>query len=120
MDQISNTIRKEDIKRLEAFEMLIWRRMEEIRWAEHITNEEVLGNCWEKKAMIHRIRKRQRRWIRHMRRKEKNNYRRQNGGTYDLWRRPHEYALPQKKDKNYTTHLVKLSMKTKPPDGRDN
>ena|SRR6218665_3825615 len=111
MDQISNTMRKEDIKRLEAFKMWIWRRMEEKKCLEIVV---------KKKAMIHRIRKRQRRWIRHMRRKEKNNYRRQNGGTYDLWRRPHEYALPQKKDKNYTTHLVKLSMKTKPPDGRDN
>jgi len=34
---------KEDIKRLEAFEMWIWRGMEEIRWTEHITNEEVLA-----------------------------------------------------------------------------
>ena len=37
------TMRKGDIKRLEAFEMWIWRRMEKISWAEHITNEKVLA-----------------------------------------------------------------------------
>ena len=36
------TIRKEDIKRLEAFEMRIWRRMERISWMEHRINEEIL------------------------------------------------------------------------------
>jgi len=30
-------MRKEDIKRLEAFEMWIWRRMERISWMEHRT-----------------------------------------------------------------------------------
>src|SRR6218665_3151276 len=33
------TMRKEDITRLEAFEMKVWRRMEKIRWTEHISNE---------------------------------------------------------------------------------
>ena len=33
------TMRKEDVKRLEACEMWIWRRMEKISWTEHITNE---------------------------------------------------------------------------------
>ena len=33
------TLRKEDITRLEAFEMRIWRRTEKIRWTEHISNE---------------------------------------------------------------------------------
>jgi len=32
------TMRKEDIKRLEAFEMWLWRRMEKISWTEHISN----------------------------------------------------------------------------------
>src|SRR6218665_3641785 len=36
------TMRKEDIERLEAFEMWIWRRMERISWMEHRTNEEIL------------------------------------------------------------------------------
>ena len=38
------TMRKEDIRRLEAFEMWTWRRMEKISWTEHQTNEEF----WEK------------------------------------------------------------------------
>ena len=41
------TIRKEDIKRLQVFEMWISRRMEKICWIEHIhvglTNEQVLA-----------------------------------------------------------------------------
>jgi len=35
-------MRKEDVKRIEAFEMRIWRRMERISWTEHRTNEKVL------------------------------------------------------------------------------
>src|SRR6218665_3843404 len=31
-------MRKEDFKRLEAFEMWIWRRMDRISWMEHRTN----------------------------------------------------------------------------------
>ena len=38
------SMRKEDIKRIEAFEMWIWRRMERISWMEHRTNEEILQN----------------------------------------------------------------------------
>src|SRR6218665_2942935 len=34
------TMRKEDIKRLEAFEMWTWRRMEKVSWTEHKTNED--------------------------------------------------------------------------------
>ena len=36
------TLRKEDITRLEEFEMWIWHRMEKVNWTEHISNEEVL------------------------------------------------------------------------------
>ena len=59
------TMRKEDITRIEAFEMWIWRRMERISWMEHITNEEVLKRVGEKRALIRTIRERQRRWIGH-------------------------------------------------------
>ena len=41
-------MRKEDIKRLEAFEMWIWRRMERISWMGHRTNEEILKMVDEK------------------------------------------------------------------------
>jgi len=36
------TVRNDDTKRLEAFEMWIWRRVEKISWKEHITNDKVL------------------------------------------------------------------------------
>src|SRR6218665_76839 len=44
------TMRKEDVKRIEAFEMWIWRRMERIIWTEHRTCEEVLKR-WKKKDL---------------------------------------------------------------------
>ena len=42
------TMRKEDIKRFEAFEMWIWRRIEIISWMEHRTNEEIFQMVDEK------------------------------------------------------------------------
>src|SRR6218665_3470149 len=42
------TLRKEDIKRSEAFEMWIWHRMERISWMEHRSNEEILQMVDEK------------------------------------------------------------------------
>jgi hypothetical protein len=36
------TLKKEDIRKLEALEMWLWRRMEKISWNDTITNEEVL------------------------------------------------------------------------------
>ena len=50
------TIRKEDIKRLEVFEMWIWHRMERISWMEHRTNEEILKMVDEKGTLIGIIR----------------------------------------------------------------
>ena len=36
------TLRKEDVKRLEAFEMWVWCRMENVSWVDRKTNVEVL------------------------------------------------------------------------------
>jgi len=36
------TLQKSDIKRIEAFEMWIWRRMLKVSWKEHKKNDEVL------------------------------------------------------------------------------
>ena len=36
-----------DRRRLEAFEMWIWRRMEKISWLDKVTNEEVLRRVKE-------------------------------------------------------------------------
>jgi len=56
------TLRKEDITRLEAFEMWIWRRMEKISWMEHISNEEVL-KLVEERSMLTITITRQRNWM---------------------------------------------------------
>jgi hypothetical protein len=56
-------MRMEDIKRLEASEKWIWRRMERISWTEHIMNEEVLQMVGEERAIITTISKRQWNWI---------------------------------------------------------
>src|SRR6218665_1577127 len=50
------TMRKEDVKRLEAFEIWIWRRMERISWMEHMTNEVILQMVDEKESLIGTIR----------------------------------------------------------------
>src|SRR6218665_428316 len=60
------TMRKEDIKRLEAFEMWIWRRMERISWMEHRTIEEILKMVDEKRSLIGIIRSRQINWLGHI------------------------------------------------------
>src|SRR6218665_3568393 len=46
------TMRKEDVKRIEACEMWIWRSMERISWTEHRTNEEVLKKVEEKRSQL--------------------------------------------------------------------
>ena len=64
------TLRKEDTRRLEAFEMWIWRRMEKISWTEHVTNEEVLQRVEEERAIMVTIKTRQKKWIGHILRGE--------------------------------------------------
>jgi hypothetical protein len=49
------SLRKEDIRRIEALEMWIWRRMERISWTEKITNEEVLRRVGENRSMVETI-----------------------------------------------------------------
>src|SRR6218665_930079 len=56
------TMRKEDITRLDAFEMKVWRRMEKISWTEHISNE-VLKLVEEERSLLTIIRTRQRNWM---------------------------------------------------------
>ena len=54
------TLRKSDQKRLEAFEMWVWRRMEKVSWVERKSNDEVLGKVGERKTVLNIIRKRKR------------------------------------------------------------
>ena len=46
------TYRKEDIQRLEAFEMWVWRRMEKISWRYMKTNKEVIQLVQDKKGFM--------------------------------------------------------------------
>jgi hypothetical protein len=60
------TIRQEDERRLEAFEMWTWRRMEKVKWQDMVTNEEVLRRVNEERSPVATIRKRQKQWIGHI------------------------------------------------------
>ena len=44
------TLRQEDVRRLDALEMWLWRRMEKISWKEKRTNEEVLKLVGERRC----------------------------------------------------------------------
>src|SRR6218665_2245819 len=46
------TYRKEDIRRLEAFEMWVWRKVEKISWRDMKTNEEVLQIVQEERSLM--------------------------------------------------------------------
>ena len=61
------TLRKEDITRLEAFEILdMAYMMEKISWTEHISNEGVLKLVEEERSLVTIIRSRQRNWMGHI------------------------------------------------------
>ena len=60
------TLRKEDVRRLNAFEMWIWRRMEKVSWKDNVSNEEVLVRIGEKRKLIDTITERKKRWIGHV------------------------------------------------------
>ena len=60
------TLQKEDIRRLEAFEMWIWRCMMKVSWTEHKANEEVLQMVDAEREMMDMLRSRQKRWLSHI------------------------------------------------------
>jgi hypothetical protein len=60
------TLRAVDQKHQESFEMWCWRRMETIRWTDHVRNEEVLLRVSEQRNILHEIRKRKGNWIGHI------------------------------------------------------
>ena len=60
------TMRKDEIDKLQAFEMWIWRRMEKINWRDKITNEQVLEIVKDKRTLIDVIRSRKKKWIGHV------------------------------------------------------
>ena len=58
------TLRRNEQKRLEAFEMLIWRRMERVNWTDNIKNAIVLERVGEGRIMVE-LMKRKRNWLGH-------------------------------------------------------
>ncbi|KAJ4427758.1 hypothetical protein ANN_25411 [Periplaneta americana] len=51
------TLRQSEEKRIETFEMWIWRRMERVKWTDRIRNEAVLERAGEERMMLKLIRK---------------------------------------------------------------
>jgi hypothetical protein len=60
------TLKKEDIRKLEALEMWLWRRMEKISWTDKITNEEVLERVGINRQLMSQLRNRKKNWIGHI------------------------------------------------------
>jgi hypothetical protein len=52
-----------DQKHLESSEMWCWRRMEKIRWTDHLKNEDELLTVKEQRNILHEISKRKTNWI---------------------------------------------------------
>jgi hypothetical protein len=48
------------------FTQWCWRRMEMIRWTDHVRNEEVLRRVKEQRNILHEISKRKASWIGHI------------------------------------------------------
>lgn len=53
------------IRRLEAFQIWVWGRMEKVSWTEHKANEEVLRKLEEERSLADNIKESQRNWIGH-------------------------------------------------------
>ena len=60
------TLQKQDIRRLEAFEIWIWRRMVKVPWTEHKTNEEINQMVATEREIMDIVRSRQKRWLGHI------------------------------------------------------
>ncbi|KAJ4427989.1 hypothetical protein ANN_24002 [Periplaneta americana] len=59
------TLRRREEKRIEAFEMWIWKRMEFVKWTDRIKNEAVLERVGEERMMLELTKKRKRNWLGH-------------------------------------------------------
>src|SRR6476469_7640645 len=60
------TMRKEEINRLNAFEIWVWRRMGKVSWMDKRTNEQVLSSKNRKRSLIITIWDRKKNWIGHV------------------------------------------------------
>jgi len=60
------TLRKEEMRRLNALEMWLWRRMEKISWTDKKTNEFVLEQVGETRKLVNVVMERKKKWIGHV------------------------------------------------------
>ena len=60
------TLTKEDVRKLEALEMWLWRRVEKISWTDKVTNEEVLSRVGVQRQLMNILRNRKKSWIGHV------------------------------------------------------
>ena len=60
------TLRKLDHKYVGSFEMWCWRRMEKIRWTDHVKKEEVLQTFKEEREILHTTKRRNTNWFGHI------------------------------------------------------
>ena len=63
------TLRRNERKRMEAFEMWAWRRMERVKWTDKIRNAVVLERVGEGRIMLKVIQKKKRNLLGHWLRK---------------------------------------------------
>ncbi|KAJ4452200.1 hypothetical protein ANN_03718 [Periplaneta americana] len=63
--RLGQTLRRSEDKRIEAFEMWIWRRMERVKWTDRIRNESMLERMAEERMMLKLVRKRKRNLLGH-------------------------------------------------------
>ena len=64
------TIKAADRRKLESFEMWVWRRMLRVSWRDHRRNEDVLQEIDEERKLLNVIKERQKNWIGHVLRGE--------------------------------------------------
>src|SRR6476469_6602766 len=60
------TMKKEEINRLNVFEMWVWRRMEKVSWTDKRSKEQVLNSMNEKSSLVKTIRDRKKNLIGHV------------------------------------------------------
>jgi len=63
-------LKKEDIRRLEAVEMWMWRRMEKVSWMNKITNAEIMNKVGKKATVNKCDKKQEKNWVAHILRGE--------------------------------------------------
>ena len=58
------TLRRNEQKQLEAFEMWVWRKVERVKWTDNMKDAVVLERVGEGKTMLE-LKKRKRNWLGH-------------------------------------------------------